>query len=232
MLRLLAFVFAAFVSCLSPALAETLVGRVVGVSDGDTLTVLIERGGSKSPVKIRLAEIDTPERGQPWGTRAKQALSDLAYNKQVRVTVQDTDRYERKVGHVYVNGTWVNAQLIRDGHAWVYRKYSRSPELLRLEEEARASRRGLWGLPESQRVPPWEWRQEQRGQSGGSSAEAGAGRSQATRRQSGADNSQCGGKSTCGQMSSCAEAKFYLNQCGVLRLDRDGDGIPCESLCR
>lgn len=162
MLRTLALLLAGVLAGLAPAYAETITGRVVGVSDGDTLTILVEKGAAKTPVKIRLAEIDTPESKQPWGTRAKQALSDLAYNKQARAEVETTDRYGRKVAKVFVNDDWVNARLVKDGHAWVYRQYSKSRDLLRLEDEARTAKRGLWSLPESQRTPPWEWRRGNR----------------------------------------------------------------------
>src|SRR3954468_21743822 len=100
----------------TPAGAEEFAGRVVGVSDGDTVKVLRE---PKETVKVRLAEIDTPESGQPYGSRAKQALSDLVDGKPVRVVVQDTDRYGRTVGRVYAGAQDVNAEMIRQGAAWV-----------------------------------------------------------------------------------------------------------------
>ncbi|MBB5696348.1 thermonuclease family protein [Muricoccus pecuniae] len=81
----------------------------------------------------------------------------------VRVTVQDTDRYGRTVGRVYAGPVDVNAEMVRQGTAWVYCQYSRDAELLRLETEARTARRGLWALPEAQRTPPWEWRAAERG---------------------------------------------------------------------
>ncbi len=137
------------------ACARELHGRVVGIGDGDTLTLLT---GTREEVRVRLAGIDTPERGQPFGDRARQALSDLAFGRQVRVVVADTDRYGRTVGRVFAGGLDVNADLVRSGAAWVFRRYSDDPELLRLEAEARAARRGLWALPEAERVPPWEWR--------------------------------------------------------------------------
>jgi endonuclease YncB( thermonuclease family) len=143
----------------SPALAEELRGRVVGITDGDTLTLLTPQ---RREVKIRLAEIDTPERRQPYGTRARQVLSDLAFRRDVRVDVQDTDRYGRTVGRIYAGRVDVNAEMVRRGAAWVYRRYSRDPALLVLEDEARQARRGVWALPESQRTPPWEWRRERR----------------------------------------------------------------------
>ena len=145
--------------CAASAFAEELRGRVVGITDGDTLT-LLESGNRQ--VKVRLAEIDTPERRQPYGDRARQALSDLAFGKAARVAVVDTDRYGRTVGRVRVDGHDVNAEMVRLGAAWVYRQYSHDPELLVLEDAARAARRGLWALPEADRMPPWEWRAARR----------------------------------------------------------------------
>ncbi|MDO9708421.1 thermonuclease family protein [Paracraurococcus lichenis] len=138
-----------------PALAADLTGRVVGITDGDTLTLLTP---DRRQTRIRLAEIDTPERGQPYGSRAREALSGLAFGRPARVTVADTDRYGRTVGRVVVAGKDVNREMVRLGAAWVYRAYSRDPALPAVEAEARAARRGLWGLPEAERMPPWEWR--------------------------------------------------------------------------
>lgn len=205
--------------------AATLSGRVVGVHDGDTLTLL---DANRHQTKIRLAEIDTPESAQPYGSRAKQALSDLVFGKDVIVEVREQDRYGRSVGRVYVDSTDVNAALVASGAAWVYRQYSHDPELLRLESEARTAGRGLWSLPEAQRAPPWEWRQQQR--QGGTQPVI---QSVGKQHQTGTSPSfSCAGKTTCGQMTSCEEARFHLQQCGLSRLDRDHDGIPCESICR
>lgn len=135
--------------------AAELRGRVVGITDGDTLTLLSTR---REEIRIRLSDIDTPERGQPYGDRARQSLSDLAFGRDARIEVRDTDRYGRTVGRVFVGMVDVNAELVRRGSAWVFRRYSNDPTLLRLEADARSARRGLWGLPEAQRLPPWEWR--------------------------------------------------------------------------
>ena len=102
-----------------PALALDYTGRVVGISDGDTLTLLTPE---KQQIRVRLGEIDTPESRQPYGERAKQALSDLAFGKEARVVVQDTDKYGRTVGRVYVGRVDVNADMVRQGAAWVYRQ--------------------------------------------------------------------------------------------------------------
>jgi len=185
------------------------------VTDGDTITLLV----ADRPIKVRLAEIDTPERGQPWATRAKQALSDKVFRKQVEVRVVDTDGYGRTVGHVWVGDRHINRELVREGHAWVYRMYLEDETLLDDEALAPDNDKGLWGLPESQRVPPWEWRKGKRGSR--SATEQPPGR-----------KFTCGTKRYCREMTSCAEARFYLEECGLTRLDGDGDGVPCEEVCR
>ncbi len=101
--------------------------------------------------KIRLAEIDTPERGQPYGTKAKEVLSDLVFGKEVIVKVQDIDRYEKYVGELDVS-----REMVRQGAAWVFRQYLRDRSLLAVEAEAKKAMLGLWSLPESQNIPPWE----------------------------------------------------------------------------
>jgi endonuclease YncB( thermonuclease family) len=140
------------------AAAETLTGKVVSIADGDTITVLVER----EQVKVRLAEIDAPERGQPWSKRAKQALTAKIANHVVQVETKFNDRYGRRVGHVHFDGRDINRELVREGHAWVYRHWLRDETLLDDEAHARGARAGLWGLPEAERIPPWQWREESR----------------------------------------------------------------------
>ncbi len=135
-----------------PLSAETLTGKVVHIADGDTFTMLIDRG----QVKIRLSEIDTPEKRQDFGNKAKKALAALVFDKTVNVVVVTVDRYKRTVGRVYVNGLDVNAKLVQDGYAWVYRRYAKDEVLYELEAEAKAARRGLWA--DDNPVPPWEYR--------------------------------------------------------------------------
>jgi endonuclease YncB( thermonuclease family) len=187
-------------------------GRIVGISDGDTVTLLT---AEKRQIRVRLHGIDAPERKQPWGEKAKQALSDLCFGKEATAAYVDTDRYGRMVARIKVDGVDVNAEMVRQGAAWVYRKYTDDPHLLALEDEARSASRGLWSLPPSGRVPPWEWRRTSS--------------SPATRP---AAREACGTKRTCAEMSSCAEALHYLTACGRSRLDGDRDGVPCEALCR
>lgn len=95
------FALLALLSLLAtPLPAAEYAGRVIGVQDGDSLTLLVPDGTRYQQVKIRLGEIDTPELKQPYGSRARQALSDLAFGQQARGLVQDTDRYGRTVGRV------------------------------------------------------------------------------------------------------------------------------------
>lgn len=200
---------------------QHLSGRVIGITDGDTLTLLTER---KRQVTIRLAEIDTPERGQPYGRRSKQALSDLAFGKPAHVDVIGQDRYGRTLGRVTVDDVDVNAELVRRGAAWVYRKYARDKTLFALEAEAAARQAGLWKLPETQRTPPWRWRQTTRSRARESAPAITALETNG--------EVACGSKRYCREMTDCAEARGFLQQCELTRLDGDADGLPCERLCR
>lgn len=100
--------------------AATLTGRVVGVSDGDTITVI---DNTNTQFKIRLAGIDAPEKKQAFGQVSKKALSDLVFGKQVNVEYDKQDRYGRTIGKVLVNGTDANLEQVKQGLAWFYRKY-------------------------------------------------------------------------------------------------------------
>lgn len=126
---------------------------VVAISDGDTLTCLTD---DKQQVKVRLAEIDAPERKQPFGTRSRQSLGELCHEKRAEVVVLDTDRYSRTVGRVTCDGVDANAAQVSRGMAWVYDRYVKDRSLYQLQDEARAAGRGLWSDP--QPVAPWEWR--------------------------------------------------------------------------
>lgn len=132
----------------------SIAGRVVGVADGDTLTVLDE---TNQQHKIRLAGIDAPEKAQAFGQAGKQRLSELCYNKHATVVVVNTDRYGRTVGDVTCDDVHANEEMVRSGNAWVYRHYDKGFEYFySIEEAAKEEKLGLW-VDESP-TPPWEWR--------------------------------------------------------------------------
>lgn len=133
-------------------------GKVVAVADGDTLTVLVDQ----RQVVVDLAEIDAPELKQPFGQQSRQSLVDLCLGKDALVRNAGPDRQGRTIGQVDCSGTHVNAEQVRRGMAWVYRRSAEStPPLYFLEDEAQRSREGLWTARSP--VPPWTWRKDQRG---------------------------------------------------------------------
>ena len=213
----------------APIAAETLTGRVVGVTDGDTIKLLV---GGRSEYKIRLGEIDAPESGQPFGQKSKRMLSDLVFNRFVSVRVTDVDRYGRSVGVIQAGNANVNAEMVKRGGAWAYRRYLSDQRFLLWEREAQQARRGLWNLQADQIMAPWDWRAARRSGRGGKQSAA---RMTPVRGPAFAasipSGSACGSKSRCSQMTSCAEATFYLRSCRAARLDGDGDGVPCEKIC-
>jgi len=142
------------VGCVEPELPTSFDARVVGIKDGDTFSVLVD----EQEHVVRLANIDCPERSQPFGKAAKQFASDICFDKSVRVeTKGKSDRYGRLIGTVWVaDSIEVNAKLVSAGLAWHYVKYSTDSTYAQLERQARASGAGLWS--DSTAVPPWEWR--------------------------------------------------------------------------
>lgn len=140
------------------AAADQIEGKVVGVADGDTLTVLDEQ---KTQHKIRLMGIDAPEKGQPFGDASKKSLSDLAFGQSVTVDFNKRDRYGRVVGKVTRNGKDLIVEQIRRGLAWHYKQYQSEQEIddrsLYAQEEylAQSDRRGLWADKEP--VAPWNY---------------------------------------------------------------------------
>lgn len=139
-------------ACPALVFGADIEGKIVGVTDGDTLTVLHDL----EQIKVRLAEIDTPEKAQPFGQRAKQSLSDLCFNKQARIEDKGHDRYGRTIGRVWCAGVDANAMQVQRGMAWVYDRYVTDRSLYSLQNDARAARRGLWA--DADPVQPWVWR--------------------------------------------------------------------------
>jgi endonuclease YncB( thermonuclease family) len=153
------FVLASLLLLTATAIAQPIVGKVIGVSDGDTVDVLDD---NKTVHRIRLAGIDAPEKAQPFGQRAKEHLSNTVFGKRVEVIGNKIDKYGRTVGKIMVNGVDANLEQVKAGFAWHYKEYAREqPAADRTvyaaaEERARAERIGLWR--ESKQMPPWEWR--------------------------------------------------------------------------
>jgi len=135
-----------------PAFAD----QVIGIADGDTLTVLRDR----KPLKIRLANIDAPEIKMSFGDRSKQSLSDICYRKNATYSIQDVDRYGRTVAVVTCDGVEANRAQVERGFAWVYTRYNKDESLPALQAEAKLAHRGLWG--DHNPTPPWEFRKSAR----------------------------------------------------------------------
>lgn len=133
------------------ASAET--GQVVGVHDGDSITVL---ANDKEQIKVRLEGIDAPELKQPFSQSAKEALSAMVFGKAVNFERLKTDRYGRTIAVIFVGQTNVNLELVKKGFAWRYDAYSQDPLLLDAQNSAKAAKKGLWADPSP--IPPWEWR--------------------------------------------------------------------------
>jgi len=140
--------------------ADDFQGKVVGVADGNTVTVL--RG--KEQVKVRLDGIDAPEKNQSFGTTSKDALAGLVFGKTVTVQSKGTDRYGRTLGVISVGDTNVNQKLVAGGWAWHYKQYSSDETLARLESQAKSASSGLWA--DANPLPPWDFLSRQRSGSG------------------------------------------------------------------
>lgn len=218
------------------ALAEQFAARIIAVLDGDT--VLIRQGGGVQ--KIRLAGIDAPEKAQPFGEEAKRSLAGMVLNREVWVNSRAVDAYGRLVAELAVDGLDVNAEQLRRGYAWEYSHFHSDRQLVALQREAQAARRGLWAADGN--VEPSAWRRQHAADyrqipppSGRTSPDrAPANRAAAARSpahtQTPADPA-CHPLLRCAAMHSCEEARRYVQRCGRGYMDGDGDGVPCESLC-
>jgi micrococcal nuclease len=142
---------------------EIIAGRVVGITDGDTVKVLTPSPENRE-IKVRLAGIDAPERGQPFGKASKQALSDLVFGQNVTLDGDKIDRYGRLVAKIQYEGRDINLEIVRLGLAWWYRKYADEQTAAdqklyeAAEADARGRRVGLWA--DAEPVPPWDWRRK------------------------------------------------------------------------
>jgi endonuclease YncB( thermonuclease family) len=154
---------AAILSAPAAAAEWAIDGRVIGVSDGDTVTLLDH---AKAQHKIRLHGIDAPEKGQAFGERSKQNLSGLAFHRDVTAQCHKRDRYGREVCKIMLGSTDVNLEQLRAGMAWWYREYAKEQPAedqaaySAAERDAHARRAGLWN--DAVPVPPWEWRKNEK----------------------------------------------------------------------
>ncbi|PKP42446.1 MAG: nuclease [Bacteroidetes bacterium HGW-Bacteroidetes-13] len=136
---------------------NTLNGLVVGISDGDSFKIKL---ANNEVIRVRLAYVDSPERGQDFYQKAKNFSSDQIFKKSVRIKVTDTDRYGRTVGLLYYDDKILNEELLRNGFAWHYTYYSKDKKLQQLENQARIKKLGIWS--HNHPTPPWEFRRNQK----------------------------------------------------------------------
>lgn len=196
---------------------------VTQVHDGDTLKCL---AGNKE-YKVRLAEIDAPELAQPFGTDSRASLAGLVKGKTVTLDIQTTDKYGRSVARIQAGAVDVNREQVRKGMAWAYRFYLKDQSLIQVETEAKNAKTGLWKDPSP--TPPWDYRH---GKKSGMEPVSSGFRNYAPNSTKATNESFSCSKRYCKQMTSCAEAMYHLQHCGMSRLDADGDGVPCEALCK
>lgn len=148
MVRYSAFPFFVILAIASPLFA--LSGKVVSIHDGDTITILQD----KQQIKVRLFGIDAPELKQPYGKKSKQFLANLIAGEVVEVDENGKDRYKRMIGTIYLNGADINAQMVANGYAWAYRKFSK--KYTAQESKAKKQKLGLW--QDKEPISPREWR--------------------------------------------------------------------------
>ena len=187
---------------------EIYSGKVVAVSDGDTILLL---RANNPPFKVRLANIDAPEKAQEYGLASQQSLAELVLRKQVQVATRAVDSYGRVVAVISHAGRNINQEQVARGMAWAYAR-SQDKDMLAAQKKAQQAKLGLWAQADP--LHPRAWRDLHM-----------------VRPQPIAQSYACGSKHHCRQMDSCAEAKFYLTNCSVKTMDGDQDGVPCESLC-
>ena len=135
--------------------ANEIKGKVIHISDGDTIHILTAQ---KEKYKIRLNDIDAPENKQAFGNKSKENLKKYIYNKNVSVYYKTKDKYGRILGTVYLNNQDINLQQIKDGFAWVYKKYSKNIIYYKAEKEAQNKRKGLW--QDKNPIEPWIYRKK------------------------------------------------------------------------
>jgi micrococcal nuclease len=209
---------------------QALEGARVRAVDGDSFEILVN--GIKRD-EVRLNYIDAPELSQPYGPEAKAVLAGLIETGAIRIVPLGIDQFGRKLAEVWLGEQLVNEAMVRAGSAWAFRPNELNTRYQALQATAQAAKLGLWA--NASPMPPWAYRDAQRGNPASGSVDdrlpriIGQSRDVApVSRITG----RCEGKRYCIQMQTCAEAQFYYRQCGVSSLDDDGDGRACEDLCR
>jgi micrococcal nuclease len=147
-----------FLFCCNTVFCQTTyTAKVVSIKDGDTVVVL---DSLNNQTTLRLAEVDCPEKNQPFGTKAKQFTSDQIYLKTIKYVVTDTDRYGRNIAKIYydTDNKYLTAEIIKAGLGWHYKRYSTSKELASFEDNAKKNKIGLW--IDNNPIAPWEWRKQ------------------------------------------------------------------------
>ena len=205
------------------AIAEEYDAKVIVVIDGDTLVVL----HNNAKVKIRMANIDAPEKDQPFGMQARQVMFGMVFKKQVHIDSVTVDKYGRTVALVTMNGLNINEEMVKRGMAWEYSYYKPGRIYMALQSEAQQEHRGLWS--QTNPIAPWIWRRTHPSVKWSSPKHEKKSKRHA--RIGVFNDSTCGGKKRCSQMGSCEEAYFYYTHCGLRSLDKSGEGVPCKQLC-
>src|SRR3989344_92064 len=227
---------------LTPTKAKSNLYAVTSVIDGDTIQVTID--GKKET--IRLIGINSPETVDPrkpvecFGKEASVFAKSKLTGKSVQLEADSTqgerDKYKRLLRYVFLeDGTNFGKLMISDGYAYedTYDlPYKYQAEFKKAQKDAETAKKGLWADNACETSAPQVTPTSSATTGGSNNPGASTGDTVAPTASSGGSGGySCAGKTTCGQMSSCAEAQFYLSSCGVSSLDRDGDGVPCETLC-
>lgn len=212
---------------LTPVTCFAWSAKLVTVIDGDTLIVL--RDGQQQ--EIRLYGIDCPEKDQNYGQQATALTTALVAGRNIEIEPKDVDHYGRVVGLVKVDSLLLNALIVENGYAWVYRQYCKEKfcsAWIKSEKTARTQRKGIWATANN--TPPWEWRNQQRAAKAEAETEQVIliGADKPTSGGSSRNSSRCDGRIYCSQMTSCQEAKFFLRNCPGTKMDGNNDGVPCE----
>ncbi len=132
-------------------------GKIIHISDGDTVHLLTSKN---EKIKIRLNDIDAPEAKQAFGNKSKENIKKFIYQKDVIVEYKKKDQYKRVLGTIYYQNRDINLQQVKDGYAWVYKKYSKNPTYFKAEQEARSKKIGLWS--DRNPIEPWVFRKNKK----------------------------------------------------------------------